>query len=132
MTTLLDLTSEFSGESRHIPHIEKFCQKLLCRLIFSVNFVCFSESEDTLSSHKCIQKQQFHIHYNKCTYHLFQAITSNCCSKDFPFLLISLIRVNTAILISCSTFLCVSFSSFNLDKKRDNKTFRDTSHQYTC
>lgn len=50
------------------------------------------------------------------------SLTSNCCSNVFPFLLISLIRVNIATLMSCSTFLFISFSSFNLDEKRVRKT----------
>lgn len=43
--------------------------------------------------------------------------TSRCCKRDFPFLLISLMRVNIATLISCSTRLLVSFTSFILKKR---------------
>lgn len=43
--------------------------------------------------------------------------TSSCCKRDFPFLLISLMRVKIATLISCSTRLLVSFTSFILEKK---------------
>lgn len=44
--------------------------------------------------------------------------TSRCWRRDFPFLLISLMRVNIATLISCSTRLLVSLTSFILKNKQ--------------
>lgn len=52
--------------------------------------------------------------------------TSRCCRRDFPFLLISLMRVNIATLISCSTRLLVSFTSFILKKKKEKHNVRQT------
>lgn len=65
----------------------------------------------------------FHIYcfIDACT------LTSNCCSRDLPFLLISLMRVKTAIFISCSTFLCVSATSLILKEKKGTKDIKKSS-----
>lgn len=58
--------------------------------------------------------------------------TSRCWRRDFPFLLISLMRVNIATLISCSTRLLVSLTSFILKNKQKTMDWLSVTWHFTA